>query len=95
MADAIRTNAPGTITMAQYEDVAGLLSDLKQRADNARQAQNPILLATYLDMLKVCTPRVARLRSRLDRQDLADLNRSLKTQRKEERAQAASNGTQP
>ena len=81
------------LTLEQYEGVAALLDELKSRADAARTDQNPILLATYLDLLKICTPRVARLRSRLDRADLAGLNRSLKEQRKA--AREALNGTGP
>ena len=74
-----------TVSEQDLEELDTLLHDLKGRANDAHDKGNVIMLSCYAELVKVVAPIAERLRSRVEREDRADINRKHKTLRKARR----------
>lgn len=80
------TNTPLPVSDEELSQLEGLLSDLKARAGEANDKGNVILLSLYAHLIKLVSPEIQRLRARIEREELAAINRSHKELRQARRS---------
>jgi hypothetical protein len=85
------TNNATPITEADVDEAYQLLSEMKQRANQAHDNGNVIMLGVYADMIRLISPKVSQLRERLEREDRAGINRQHRDLRQAHRV--GSNGS--
>ncbi len=82
-------STPLPVSDEDVEEVEKLLKDLKDRAADANEKGNVIMFSLYADLLKLVSPQVQRLRARVDREEMARVNKAHKEMRKAKRDSAA------
>lgn len=81
MADEIN---PSSLSEADLQAISAVLQDLKAKARDAAQKNNRALLAVYADLVKVVSPRVVRLHARVERENMAAMNKRRKTMKEQQ-----------
>jgi hypothetical protein len=83
-------STPLPVNDEDVEEVEGLLRDLKNKAAEANDKGNVVMLSLYADLLKLVSPQVQKLRARVDREEMARVNKAHKEMRKAKRESAGS-----
>jgi phage host-nuclease inhibitor protein Gam len=87
--------AGNTITLTpvsdqDIEELENLLREMKNRAGEANDKGNVIMLSVYAELVKKVSPEVQRLRARVEREEKAAINKHLQATRKAHREAAES-----
>lgn len=83
---ATQKNQPLPISEQQVENVAALLSSLKERANEAHKAGDAYMTSVYAELVKVVSPIVQRARARMERESKAQINRNARELRENARS---------
>jgi hypothetical protein len=84
------TSNPSAISEADLNAVSSVLQDLKAKARDAYQKNNPALLSIYTDLIKVVSPRVVRLHARVERETMAAMRKNHKAMKPKQAKHATS-----